>query len=324
MLPENMIKVESEFTEIIESLPDFTDIYINKDFPADQSFTWPGPIPIEEGLYGLAEHVAKRNETVKQKDFRVSYHGHKFRVHRMTTLGGEYLVCRRMPQEVWTLDKCKIHSSIRGSLLSPRSNKGGFMIVCGKPGNGKSTTCSAIITERLKQFGGLCLTIEDPAEMPLHGTWGEGVCLQREVLYEEFPDAIRDAMRAYPTGVNTVMLIGEIRDPETAALALQSAVDGRLVITTTHAGSPIQGIQRILALAASKIGEHEARHLMAASFRMAMHQQILKGKLNVKIIEDTSSVVGKIMGEPLEQLVNDLRIQMSNLKLKKKTELREI
>jgi len=324
MLPDNMIRVETEFNEEIQSLPEFTDIYINKDYPDTQSFIWPGPFPISEALAGLCTHVAEKNKGMKQKDFRVSYHGHKFRVHRMTTLGGEYFVCRRMPMEVWSLKDCKIHPSIIKSLISERSNKGGFMMICGKPGNGKSTTCSAIITERLRQYGGLCLTVEDPAEMPLHGTWGEGVCLQREVLYEEFPSAIRDAMRAYPTGVNTMMLIGEIRDPETAALALQSAVDGRLVITTTHAGNPIQGIQRILALAASKIGESEARHLMAGSFRCSMHQQINKGKLNVKIIEDSQSVVGKIMGEPLEQLVNDLRMQMENMKRNRLTELRNI
>jgi Tfp pilus assembly pilus retraction ATPase PilT len=324
MLPNDLIRVDSEFCKEIASIPEFTDIYIHREKPTEQSFVWPGPNKISENLYGLAAHVVEQQGEFTQKDFRISFHGHKFRVHKMTTLGGEYLVCRRMPMEMWDLDDCKMHPGVQRSLMSERSNKGGFMIVCGKPGNGKSTTCGAIITERLKQYGGLCLTIEDPAEMPLHGTWGEGVCLQREVLYEEFPDAIRDAMRAYPTGVNTIMLIGEIRDPETAALALQSAVDGRLVITSTHAGSPVQGIQRILSLAGSKIGDIEARHLLAASFRIALHQEIKNNKLAIKLIEDTPGVVGKIMGEPLEQLSTDLQQQMNNIRMQNKTELRKI
>jgi twitching motility protein PilT len=324
MLPDNLIRVDSEFCLEIASIPEFTDIYIHNEKPTEQSFVWPGPGKISETLHGLANYVVEKQSEYTQKDFRISYHGHKFRVHKMTTLGGVYLVCRRMPIDIWDFKACKIHPTIQEALLSERSNKGGFVIVCGKPGNGKSTTCGAIITERLNKYGGLCLTIEDPAEMPLHGSWGEGVCLQREVLYEEFPDAIRDAMRAYPTGVNTIMLIGEIRDPETAALAIQSAVDGRLVITSTHAGSPIQGIQRILALAGSKIGDTEARHLLAASFRMSIHQEIKNNKLAITLIEDTTGVVGKIMNEPLEQLSSDLHTQNANLKNKRKTQLRQI
>jgi twitching motility protein PilT len=324
MLPNDLIRVDSEFCQEIANLPDFTDIYIHKEKPREQSFVWPGPEKMSEALHVLADHIVSKQSDYTQKDFRISYRGHKFRIHKMTTLGGVYLVCRRMPLKVWSLDDCKIPPVIQRSLLSARSNKGGFMFVCGKPGNGKSTTCAAIITQRLKEFGGLCLTIEDPAEMPLHGSWGEGVCLQREVLYEEFPDAIRDAMRAYPTGANTILLIGEIRDPETAALAIQSAVDGRLVITSIHAGSPVQGIQRILALSGSKLGDTEARHLLASSFRMAIHQEIRDKKLVLSLIEDTTSVVGTIMNEPLEQLSTAMQQQQRAMKFNNKTELREI
>ena len=325
MLKE-LLSIKSTVSEVFDHLPEFTDIYVHEGDPENKSFLWPGPVSLINELKPFAVHAHSKAKNSLTKDFRISYQGVNFRAHRMTTMGGNFIACRRMPNEVWSLQQCKMHSSIRNILLDARCNRGGLIAICGKPGNGKSTTCAAIITERLKLYGGMCLTIEDPAEMPLHGMWGEGICFQREVQYDQFPEAIRDAMRAYPTRVNTLMLIGEVRDPETAALALQSAVDGRLVLITMHSGNVIQGTQRLLTLAAQKIGMDEARALLASSIRSVLHQRMEGPKMNLNILCDTTSVVGKIISPDtsVEQLKNDLKFQMSSMKLAQKVPLRII
>ncbi|PJF38438.1 MAG: type II secretion system protein E, partial [Phototrophicales bacterium] len=149
------------------------------------------------------------------------------------------------------------------------------------PGNGKSTTCASLISERLRRHAGICVTVEDPPEMPLHGRHGKGLCLQREVgINSTFEACVIETLRAYPTQVNSILMIGEVREPSTASLALNASIDGRLVIVTLHASSIVHSIQRICTIASENMAERAARELLSSGLRLCIHQKITNGALS--------------------------------------------
>jgi Tfp pilus assembly protein, pilus retraction ATPase PilT len=308
------------------NIPAFSDLFLPESDPMS-GYMFPGPTPIPQEMsefIGSLMHTAINNKKV---DFALQQNGVFFRGHRMPTISGFLYIFRRMPSKVWDVEQCGFPSHLVEYVSDERLSKGGLIIIAGMPGNGKSTSCAAIIVDRLNKFGGLCITVEDPPEMPLQGMHGNGLCFQREVENgEEFHVAVRDAMRGYPTKVDTMMLIGEVRDAETASLALRSSVDGRLVFVTTHAGNVIQAIQRILSLASEKLGEDSSRALLSSSLRLVAHQTIEQKQLKIETLYDTQSVAGIIRNKDvsLELLRNECTQQRNQLRVKLKIDLRNI
>lgn len=305
---------------------EITELYLPEEDPRE-GWAFPGPKPLPESLSDRAELIASLSRAREETDFTVSVEGVSYRIHRMPTSEGMMLVCRKIPSKAWSLSQCGLPPVIHQALMSDRLNQGGLVLVAGKPGTGKSVTTAAMIKDRLETYSGICITVEDPVEMPLQGSHGGGYCLQRGVVgQEDYAGAVRDAMRAYPTQVNSILMIGEVRDPETAALALRASVDGRLVLTTMHAGNPIQALYRILSLASHSIGAQEARGLLAAGMRIALHQRLQKGRLSVNILMDTQQVASILHNRKasLELLQNEMATQRNKLRLGYDVKLRDI
>lgn len=323
--------MELRSTESPFSIDDVTDFYIPGDNPRNGVY-YPGRDVLLPEMQPLIINLVEQAKKKRLSDCTVSHQGRSFRCHYMPTAQGDYYIFRRMPNEILTLKDLGLTSMITNQLLSPRLLKGGLIIVSGLPGNGKSTTLGSIIVGRLNKFGGICITVEDPVEMPLQGNHGAGLCLQRSVTGEEaFSSAIRDALRAYPAKTAAMMMIGEVRDSETAALALRSAVDGRLVMVTMHAGNIVQSIHRLCSLAARVVSLDEVRELLASSFRLALHQNLIPGfdgrnELRASVLMDTISVVGTIRQRnvSLDNLKNDIVQQQNLLKSNTPIELRPI
>ena len=118
----------------------------------------------------------------------------------------------------------------------------GFILVCGPTGHGKSSTLAAIINEVNMNKSAHILTIEDPIEYvyPV----GKSIISQREMASDthSFAMALRSALREDPD----VVLIGEMRDPETMEAAITIAETGHLVFSTLHTNSAAQSIDRIV------------------------------------------------------------------------------
>lgn len=211
---------------------------------------------------------------IKTNDFRIELEGVAFRGHRIDGLSGVIYSLRRLVDKAPTLQELGFQQNLIDVWVSAELNGGGLILLCGETGHGKSTTAASIVMERLTRYGSFCLTVENPVEMPLNGYHGNGFCIQTECPRGSFGDAVAGAMRAFPSGQNSLLLIGEIRDTETAVNALQVALNGHLVISTIHGNTVMTGLQRLISLAADTVGEKEARSMLAMTLRVAYYQEL--------------------------------------------------
>src|SRR4029079_3906773 len=120
----------------------------------------------------------------------------------------------------------------------------GLVIVCGPTGSGKSTTLASLAYEALLRRPSMLITLEDPIEYVLAPKGAKGLARQRQVGRDvrDFAAGLRDALREDPD----LLLIGEMRDPETISLALTAAETGHLVLASLHCRSAASAIERIV------------------------------------------------------------------------------
>jgi twitching motility protein PilT len=119
----------------------------------------------------------------------------------------------------------------------------GLVLVCGATGSGKSTTLAAIAQEALRRRSVLLVTLEDPIEYGLAPS-SRSLVRRRWIGHDapSFASGLRDALREDPD----VILVGEMRDPETIGLALTAAETGHLVLASMHSRSAVSAIERIV------------------------------------------------------------------------------
>lgn len=149
----------------------------------------------------------------------------------------------------------------------------GLILICGEQGTGKTTTAASILAARLTKHGGRALAVEDPPEVKLDGTHGNGRCVQVPVSrkHGSYVEQIRNGMR---TGTSLLM-IGEIRAADTAREAVQASVNGMTVIATIHGADPLDGIRRLITWAQSSTeGMANAADLLASGLSAVIHQRI--------------------------------------------------
>lgn len=149
----------------------------------------------------------------------------------------------------------------------------GLLLVTGATGSGKSCTLAALVQHWRMRRDGHVLTLEDPVEFiypALPG--GNGLVSQHEVGRDcsSYDAGLRTALRQNPD----LILIGELRDRETARLALAAAETGHLVLATLHAATAIGAIDRLLGLFPGEEREL-ARMQLADSLVAIMAQQLL-------------------------------------------------
>ncbi len=118
----------------------------------------------------------------------------------------------------------------------------GVLLVTGPAGSGKSTTLAALLRHILTTTPGRSVvTLEDPVEIEIDGATQVQITPHGEM---NFPTALRSLLRQDPQ----VVMIGEIRDAETARIAIEAGLTGHLVATTMHSGSPAGALLRLLEM----------------------------------------------------------------------------
>lgn len=180
-------------------------------------------------------------EARKDVDYSVSVPGiSRFRVNCFLQQGTLAFVFRQIPFELPTIDSIQIPSIIVDSIQRRR----GLFLLCGPTGSGKSTTIAALLQFINENYQVRVVTLEDPIEFLFRDAKAE--FLQRELRrdFMSFPEALRGALRQDPD----VILVGEMREPETMELALTAAETGHLVISTLHASSASSAVARILGV----------------------------------------------------------------------------
>jgi twitching motility protein PilT len=191
----------------------------------------------------------------------------RFRVNAFNHQRGAGAVFRTIPNTILTFEQLGCPPIFGDIADNPR----GLVLVTGPTGSGKSTTLAAMIDYKNDTEHGHILTIEDPIEF-VH-TPKKCLINQREVHRHTlgFNEALRSALREDPD----VILVGEMRDPETIRLALTAAETGHLVFGTLHTSSAAKTIDRIIDVfpAAEK---EMVRSMLSESLRAVISQTLLK------------------------------------------------
>jgi twitching motility protein PilT len=190
----------------------------------------------------------------------------RFRVNAFKQRGHTSLAFRLIPRKVPSFEDLRLPPGV-GRLAEEHR---GLVLVTGATGSGKSTTLAAIVDHINATRQQHIVTIEDPIEM-LHG---DRSCIvnQREVGLdtESFGQALRRALRQDPD----VILIGELRDAETAETALQAAESGHLVLSTLHTVDAAETISRLVEFFPA-VKQQMVRSILAGVLRGVVSQRLL-------------------------------------------------
>jgi type II secretory ATPase GspE/PulE/Tfp pilus assembly ATPase PilB-like protein len=185
------------------------------------------------------------------------------RVSTYPTVTGEKIVLRLFDAaEIRTLAQLDFPSETRRELESFLQRTSGLLLLTGPAGSGKTTTIYACLRALAEAGGRHIITVEDPVEQLVPGVMQTEV---NEARGLDFAKAARHLLRQDPQ----VLVIGEIRDEETANLAVRAGLTGHLVISTLHAGSCKGVCERLLVLC-------EDLSAVAASLELVMNQRLLR------------------------------------------------
>jgi twitching motility protein PilT len=223
---------------------------------------------IREMVYRiLTQNLRERFEAEHELDTSHTIMGvGRFRVNLFLQRGSIGTVMRAIPHEIPPFDTLGLPPVIP-SLAELRR---GLVLVTGPTGSGKSTTLASLINIINQTKPVHIVTIEDPIEF-LH-THNRSIVNQREVGSDtkSFAEALRHVLRQDPD----VILIGEMRDPETIATALTAAETGHLVFSTLHTQDTPQTIDRIIDVFPSS-QQDQIRIQLAGSLEAVITQQLV-------------------------------------------------
>jgi type IV pilus assembly protein PilB len=214
---------------------------------------------------------------------------------------GESVVMRILnPKSLISLEELGLREDLLKIFKEEIKKPNGMIIVTGPTGSGKTTTLYAIL-KKIQKPEIKIITIEDPIEYHLEGITQTQV--DPKAGYD-FANGLRAIVRQDPD----VILVGEIRDFETAQIAIQAALTGHLVLTTLHTNDAAGTVARLIALGEKPVN-------IAPAINMAVAQRL------VRKVCKKCSVLEKPNEEELEKMMNglkDLNIKIpKDLKIKK-------
>jgi len=160
------------------------------------------------------------------------------------TIHGQRAVVRLFYQhkELTELEQLGFSEEVYPELKKIAAQTQGLLLLTGPAGSGKSTTLAALLRHILENSPGKSIvTLEDPVEIRLEGVTQVQITPHGEMT---FPTALRSLLRQDPQ----VLMIGEIRDAETAKIAIEAALTGHLLMSTMHSGTPAGAFLRLLEM----------------------------------------------------------------------------
>lgn len=296
----------SQLVDVVHSDRVFTDLLIEENAPVMangpggwepvESIPFVGRDDMEEILKNLdSDWENTLGERAINRPLDLSEW--RLRVNAYLAFGGTKLMMsiRKMPTRPIALKDTGLPASVRLMIDNPK----GLILVGGATGSGKSTSLAAMADAINETHNAHIITIEDPIEYIFERK--KSIFSQREigVDVDSFFEGVRDAMRQCPD----VIVIGEIRDKETAETALLAAESGHLVIGTLHANSAPWVIQKMLAFFPSH--EREARLQTLSSTLLGVIAQNLLPAIDrsgyvlaAELLFNHRQQFSKVLGEP--------------------------
>jgi twitching motility protein PilT len=229
-----------------------------------------GPKELNTVLEALTKHLPSKLQEFRQTGELDMAFTHpslpRFRVNGFRQRGAVSFAFRVIPREIPTFEQLELPPGV----ASLASYHRGLILVTGATGAGKSTTLAAMVDHINRTRRQHVLTIEDPIEI-LHADRG---CIvnQREIGLDSasFGQALRRALRQDPD----VILIGELRDRETAETGLQAAESGHLVMSTMHTIDAAETVSRFVELFQEN-RQAQIRSILAGVLRGVVSQRLL-------------------------------------------------
>ncbi len=219
------------------------------------------------------------------------------RVSSLPTVYGEKIVMRLLKKSggIPTLPDLGLRGKALANLEDAILRPHGIILVCGPTGSGKTTTLYAVLS-KINTTRVNIVTLEDPVEYQIPGVNQVQVNPQAGLT---FASGLRSFLRQDPN----IILVGEVRDTETADLAIQASLTGHLVFSTLHTNSASGALPRLLDM-------HAEPFLLASSMTAVVAQRICRRicptckeeyEPALEVIEDIKKVLGNLLGNKGEK-----------------------
>jgi general secretion pathway protein E len=183
------------------------------------------------------------------------------RVATVPTVEGESVSLRLLNQEKFNIAKLGMESFVKNKIESLLQLSNGIILITGPTGSGKSTSLYSFLTE-VNHPERRIVTVEDPVENKLPGVMQ--IAVKNEIGLT-FATALRSILRADPN----IVMIGEIRDLETAEIAIRASLTGHLVFSTLHTNDAMGGISRLVDMGVEPF-------LVSAAVRAFLAQRLVR------------------------------------------------
>jgi twitching motility protein PilT len=190
----------------------------------------------------------------------------RFRVNIFSQRSNMSIVLRKLETNIPTIESLKLPDAFK----KMPSEKNGLILITGATGSGKTTSLAALLNEINATKSLHIVTLEDPVEY-VHPN-RKATFNQRELGldYDTFANGLRAALRQAPK----IILVGEMRDRETAELALKASETGHLVLSTLHTVNAGQAINRVVGMF-DKDEEKQIRQRLADTLRWVVGQRLV-------------------------------------------------
>jgi len=206
----------------------------------------PPPVGTAVGIISRIKLLAKMNIAERRLPqdgkIRSQINGKEYdmRISTTPTIHGENVVIRLLDRQQVSLnfEELGFQPKVLSKFLSVLSQPNGVILITGPTGSGKTTTLYTALTHINKPESKI-ITVEDPVEYEVSGI--NQIQVKPDIGLD-FPNILRSIVRQDPD----IIMIGEIRDSETAAIAVQSALTGHLVLSTLHTNDAASGMIRLL------------------------------------------------------------------------------